>query len=208
MMPMGTCPRCGTPHSAGLMVCGACGAPIAPTAPVAAGSPGSAEAPIPTVPPPPGPPPGATLSTPTSPPPPGAGTKKRSNTLVIGALVGVAALVGIGLALTRGDDSKTTGSTTLNSTQTTATTLPAATSSTYPEGTLDPSVLGQGEVLLEPVNAPMAEPFMPTVGSGQEAVPSVSLPSVPIPSTTAPPPAGPAALPPVAGRAPGPSRRR
>ena len=76
------------------------------------------------------------LSTPTSPPPPGAGTKKRSNTLVIGALVGVAALVGIGLALTRGDDSKTTGSTTLNSTQTTATTLPAATSSTYPEGTL------------------------------------------------------------------------
>lgn len=203
MMPMGTCPRCGTPHSAGLMVCGACGAPIAPTAPVAAGSPGSAEAPIPTVPPPPGPPPGATLSTPTSPPPPGAGTKKRSNTLVIGALVGVAALVGIGLALTRGDDSKTTGSTTLNSTQTTATTLPAATSSTYPEGTLDPSVLGQGEVLLEPVNAPMAEPFMPTVGSGQEAVPSVSLPSVPIPSTTAPLPAGQVALPQVAGREPG-----
>lgn len=181
------------------MICTQCGAPIAPSMP------GPTDVPSPTSPPPPGPQPGTGLPTPTSPPPAPGSAKKRNNTLIAGALVGVVALIGIGLALTGGDDSKSSTSTTPRTTHvtgSTSTTQPATTS-TYPEGTLDPSILGEGEVLLEPVNRPMAEPFTPTIGSGQEVVPAVSLPPVPIPTTSAPLPAGQVALPQVAGREPG-----
>ncbi|MDO8362691.1 MAG: hypothetical protein Q7V88_07330 [Actinomycetota bacterium] len=134
---------------------------------------------------------------------PGAPPKRRNNTTVlVGALVGVAALIGIGIVVTRDDGSKGATSTSTTRTTLVGSTLPGSTSS-YPEGTLDPSTLGAGEVLLEPVNAPMAEPFTPTAGSGNEAAPSISLPELPLPTTTATMPVGQVALPQIAGNQPG-----
>lgn len=153
----------------------------------------------PNVPPPPGP--GATPSI-----PPPTGRTAVSNRTIVAAIAAVAVLLLIGVVIAgRDSDSKSTGTTATSSTIaaiSVATTTPA-TSSTYPAGTLDPSTLGAGEVLLEPVGAPMAEPFTPNAGTGTEATPTVPLPSVPIPTTTAPLPAGQVALAQVAGREPG-----
>ena len=175
------------------MTCASCGAPIAPEA---------TDVTAPTMPPPPAPPP--TLAPQPSLPP---AAKKWSSTTIAGAIISVAALIGIGLVVSSGDGKKSTGGSAASTTVVTGTTQPGTTqpgtTSSFPAGTIDPSVLGQGEVLLEPVNAPMAEPFTPTAGAGQEAAPTVSLPPVPIPTTAAPLPEGQVALAQVAGREPG-----
>jgi hypothetical protein len=122
-------------------------------------------------------------------------------------LLGVVALLGGGLfiALKSGDDDKpaTSGTSTPGTSTVSSSTTAVVTTSSYPPGTLDPSALGPGEVLLEPVNVPMAEPFTPGVGSSTETAPTVSLPPIPIPTTTAPMAQGQVALPQVAGREPG-----
>lgn len=160
------------------MSCGQCGAPIAPTA-----TPPAATAPT------------ATAPT-TTPSAAATGSPKRWSTgQVIALLIGVLALIGGGVFLgTRLAD---------RSVDDAAAPTTAGPTSTFPAGVLDPSTLAAGEVLLEPVNSLLAEPFMPTVASGQEAAPTVSLPPIPLPTTTAPAPAGQVVLPTVAGREPG-----
>lgn len=178
MIPMGTCPRCGTPHGPGVMSCGHCGAPIAPAV-----TPAVAAAATPPV---------------TASPPPASGSSKRWSTgQVVALLIGVLALVGGGVFLgtrlaDRGEDDGTDAATTA-----------AGPTSSFPAGVLDPSTLAPGEVLLEPVNSQLAEPFMPTVATGREAAPTVSLPPIPLPTTTAPAQGGQVVLPTVAGREPG-----
>ncbi len=155
---------------------------------------------MPNVPPPPGPAPAF------SPAPPPAAGRTPKNSTIIAALLAVVALLAIGVAIaSRDSGSKSTSATSAPTTiaRTTVASTTPATSSTYPAGTLDPSTLGAGEVLLEPVGAPMAQPFTPTAAAGTEATPAVSLPSIPIPTTTAPLPAGQVALAQVAGREPG-----
>ena len=162
-----------------------------------------------------GPPPGGAWNTgaPTGPPPgaavaptgPAKATNQRTTAIILGALAAIVALV-IGIVfVTRDSGTKqhAVSSTTRPSTTVTGTTLPAATTSSYPAGTIDPTNLKEGEVLLEPVNAPMAEPFTPTIGQGSEVTPTVPLPSIPLPTTTAPMPVGQVAVPTVAGNQPG-----
>lgn len=156
---------------------------------------------MPNVPPPPGPAPAFSPA-----PPPAATGRTPKNRTIIAALLAVVALLAIGVAIaSRGSGSKSTSATSAPTTiaRTTVASTTPATSSTYPAGTLDPSTLAAGEVLLEPVGAPMAQPFTPTAATGTEATPAVSLPSIPIPTTTAPLPAGQVALAQVAGREPG-----
>jgi len=132
-----------------------------------------------------------------------AGKRWSTGQLIAGSLAVVALIGGgvtIGLSLTGDDGEKVSGP---SITTLLPVTTGGATTSSYPAGTLDPAALGAGEVLLEPVNAPMAEPFMPTVGRGTEAAPTISLPSVPIPTTSAPLAQGQVALAQVAGREPG-----
>lgn len=218
-----SCPHCGAANTADAAFCSACGTPVpaageamppphapTPTVPPPAGPPAGASpgapptfAPTPTAPPPAFPttaPPGALP--PGMPPPPGAPQqKKRSPALIIGAVVGAVALVGAVFVFTSKDDDKaTTGAST---TVAGATTVAGSSTSSVPEGYLDPSSLQPGEVLLEPVNVPTVDPFTDSAGTGTETPPTVTLPDIPLPTTTAPMGDGQVALPAVNGNTPG-----
>ena len=208
-----SCPQCGAANGADAVFCSACGAPApvigamppphapTPTAPPPGAPP--AFAPTPTA-PPPGAPAGVQMGFPPGmPPPPGAPPqqKKRSPALIIGGVVGAVALVGAVFVFTSKDDDKaTTGaSTTVGG----VTTVAGSSTSSVPEGYLDPSSLQPGEVLLEPVNVPTVDPFTDSAGTGTEATPTVTLPDIALPTTTAPLDEGQVALPAVNGNTPG-----
>ena len=179
MNPTGTCQECGAPFLPGASSCTQCGAALPSMAP-----------PTPPAPLPPGAPP---------PPPPGVmpmmstaqvGVQRNNSSLIAGALLAVIALVGIGVVLlNRGSDS------------TTKDTSPVTTNATG-DGT-DPAKLGQGEVLLEPVNVPTVDPFTDDQRSAAETQPTVSLPDIPIPSTSSTLATGQVPLPQVSGAQPG-----
>ncbi|MEQ1699757.1 MAG: hypothetical protein ABMA25_06585, partial [Ilumatobacteraceae bacterium] len=160
------------------MSCGQCGAPIAPTptaaAPVAAAPTVAAAAPVPVA----------------------SGSAKRWSTgQVIALLIGVLAIVGGGVFLGTRLADRSSDDSSGDSAGTSVATSTGGPTSTLPAGMLDPSTLAPGEVLLEPVNSLLAEPFMPTVATGTEAAPTISLPPIPLPTTTAPAPAGQVVLP-------------
>jgi len=134
------------------------------------------------------------MGAPAGPPPGSAGLpaftgRPRNNaTLMVSALLAVIALVGIALVITSGDDSpKGTGP------------------GTSLDGDVidDPSVLGPGEVLLEPVNMPTAHPFTADGRLGTETQPTVTLPDISLPTTTATLAPGQVPLPQVSGATPG-----
>ncbi|HAP78020.1 MAG TPA: hypothetical protein DCR14_18300 [Acidimicrobiaceae bacterium] len=115
--------------------------------------------------------------------------------------MGAVALVGTVFVLTSDDDEQTTGPTSTTVVGA-STTTPGGSTSSVPAGTLNPSTLGPGEVLLEPVNVPTADPFTEPAGT-TETPPTVSLPDIPLPTTTAPMGDGQVALPQVTGNNPG-----
>lgn len=108
--------------------------------------------------------------------------------LVVSALIAVIALVGIGLVLTSGDDDSTGNGPDVSLTGDTVD---------------DPSAMGPGEVLLEPVNMPTAHPFTDDGRLGTEVQPTVSLPDISLPTTTAPLAPDQVPLPQVSGATPG-----
>jgi hypothetical protein len=138
-----------------------------------------------------------------------ASSPPNRNALIAGGVLAAAALLVVVLVVTSGGDdgggdaTATTVPATSVSTVAPGTTGEVTTTSSLPEGTLDPTTLQAGEVLLEPVNAPMADPFTPTAGAAPEAPPTVSLPEIPLPTTTAPLAEGQVPLAQVAGREPG-----
>ena len=201
MVQAGACPHCGAPLGPDTVFCGSCGALVAsPTPPTPPAGPEFAA--TPNVPPP-------TMTTPvTAPPagPPAGPPKKNPNTnIIIGALVAVAVLIAGAVFLTKDDDKSATSTTSTAGTAAATTTVTsiAGTTTTLAEGVLDPTALGEGEVLLEPVNSETVTPFTPSARRGSERVPTVSLPQIPIPTTTAPLPEGQVPLPQVNGNVPG-----
>ncbi len=141
------------------------------------------------------------------PPPPStgpsvAGRSGRPWVTIVAIGVAVAALVALGLVLVlRGGTDETSPSTSAPA-QTQPSTTAVETTTTVVEG-LDPSALGAGEVLLEPVGVAVADAFTETVAVGTEAAPSVVLPDLPLPTTTAPLAPGQVPLAQIAGNEPG-----
>ena len=203
-MSTGTCPQCGVLPEPGGMVCANCGAWLGPPPPTDAAATPLAPQPVltPTAPPPAGP---AAAAAPLATAASAKTTKPTGRTIWL--LLAVAALVvgGIFVFSKSGDDDKAapTGGASSTTVVTGSSTSSPVPTSSLPEGTLDPSSLGAGEVLLEPVNSTLAEPFMPSVSTETEAAPTVSLPPIPLPTTSAPLSEGQVALPQVAGREPG-----
>lgn len=202
----GMCPRCGTPFGPDTIYCSGCGALVG--APEAAGAPAPPSAPPPPGQPAPPPPAGATQPLPTMPPPgapaavdAAALARKKTNTnIVIGGVIAVLVLIAGAVFLSRDDDK---GSSTGSSTSTPAVTTVAGSTTSLPDGTLDPTQLGPGEVLLEPVNSETVTPFTPSARTSDERTPTVSLPQIPMPTTTAPLTEGQVPLSQVNGNVPG-----
>ncbi len=146
------------------------------------------------------------MTTPVTAPPAGPPKKNSNTNIIIGALVAVAVLIAGAVFLTKDDDKSATAtstSTTGLAAATTTVTSIAGTTTTLAEGVLDPTALGEGEVLLEPVNSETVTPFTPSARRGDERVPTVSLPQIPIPTTTAPLTGGQVPLSQVNGNVPG-----
>ncbi|MEI7547127.1 MAG: DUF6777 domain-containing protein [Actinomycetota bacterium] len=134
-----------------------------------------------------GPPPSMMPLPPSGPPP----VARHNTTLIVGALIVVIALVGIGLVIAKSGDDSTGGA------------KDTGLVTTIGGPTVDPSTLGPGEVLLEPVNKATVDPFTDNERLGTETQPTVSLPAIPIPSTTATLAPGQVPLPQVSGAEPG-----
>lgn len=89
--------------------------------------------------------------------------------MVTSALIVVIALVGIVFVLTGKDESGGGGT---------------AGQVTYDGPAIDPMTLSAGQVLLEPINQPVVDPFTDDAGVGPEVQPTVTLPD--LPTTTVP----------------------
>ena len=181
MIPTGTCPQCGAPFLPDAPACTQCGAAFVTSA-------GGTPLP-PGTPPPPGAfPPPAMSPPPPSGPPPAIGRPRNTGVLVVSALLAVIALVGIGLTITSGDDDSTG--------------VGPGTSLTG-DTVDDPSTMGPGEVLLEPVNMPTTHPFTDNGRLGTETQPTVTLPDLSLPTTSVTLAPGQVPLPQVSGATPG-----
>lgn len=152
--------------------------------------------------------PGWSPPPPPSPPPPSSGSTAahragRPWVTIVAVVVAVAALAALGLVLVlRGDGDEAAPSTSAPPTTEPTSTTMAETTTTVADG-LDPSTLGAGEVLLEPVGVAVADAFTDSVAVGEEATPSVVLPDLALPTTSAPLAPGQVPLAQVNGNEPG-----